>query len=172
MLLCTDANNVWTKIEFDKLFSTLFCVYTGAQFSDLPFLYLLSLVHFTLIRLYVYALICLYLVNSSITSYRFFYNLRFGWHIFIYFTPNLCLRTGWCNVYLIMICFETGNLEWKFYLLHTNRKRLPRTFVCSANADAVHWTWRRRAGESDVTVCLIFGIADVTLCLYINPSAR
>ena len=146
------------RLNLIQLFSTLFCVYTGAQFSDLyglPFLYLLSLVHFTLIRLYVYALICLYLVNSPITSYRFFfiYILRFGWHIFIYFTPNLCLRTGWCNVYLIMICFETGNLECKFYFLHADRKRLPRTFVCSANADAFHWTWRRRAAESDVTFC-------------------
>jgi hypothetical protein len=121
--------------------------------------------------LYVYALICLYLVNSTITSYQYFflYNLIFGWHIFIYFTPNLCLRTGGCNVYLIMIWFETGNLEWKFYLLHADRKRLPRTFVCSANADVFHWTWRRRAAESDVTVRLTFGIADVTLRLYINP---
>jgi len=120
--------------------------------------------------LYVYALICLYLVNSPITSCRlFFFILRFGWHSFIYLTPNLCLRTGGCNVYLIMICFETGNLEWKSYFLHADRKRLPHTFFCSANADAVHWTWRRRAAESDVTVRLTFGIADVTLRLYINP---
>jgi len=38
-------------------------------------------------------------------------------------------------------------------LFYADRKRLPRTFICSANADAVHWTWRRRAAESDVTVC-------------------
>jgi hypothetical protein len=68
-----------------------------------------------------------------------------------------------------MIWFETGNLERKFYMLPADSKRLPRTFVCSANADAVRWTWRRRASESDVTVRLTFGIADVTLRLYINP---
>jgi len=49
--------------------------------------------------------------------------------------------------------FVNGNLEWKFYLLHADRKRLPRTVIYSANADAVHWTSMRRAAESDVTVC-------------------
>jgi len=43
-------------------------------------------------------------------------------------------------------------LEWKFYLLHADRKRLPRTLIYSVNADDVRWTWRRRAAESDVTV--------------------
>jgi len=43
-------------------------------------------------------------------------------------------------------------LEWKFYLLHEDRKRLPRTFIYSANADAVRWTWRQCAAESDMTV--------------------
>jgi hypothetical protein len=37
-------------------------------------------------------------------------------------------------------------------LLHADRKRLPLTFIYSANTDAVHLTWRRRATESDVTV--------------------
>ena len=68
-----------------------------------------------------------------------------------------------------MILFETGNLECKFYLLYADSKRLPRTSICFANADAVHWTWRRREAESDVTVRLTFGIDDVTLRLYINP---
>ena len=71
--------------------------------------------------------------------------------------------------YVIMIWFETGNLELKFILLHADRKRPPRTFVCSANADPAHCTCRRRATESDVTIRLTFGIADVTLRLYINP---
>jgi len=31
-------------------------------------------------------------------------------------------------------------LERKFYLLRTSRKRLPCTFIYSANAYAVHWT--------------------------------
>ena len=59
-----------------------------------------------------------------------------------------------CNVYIIMIWFETGNLEWKCYMFHADSKRLPHTAVCSANADAAHCTWRRRAAESDVTVRL------------------
>jgi hypothetical protein len=46
---------------------------------------------------------------------------------------------------------------------------MPHTFFCSVYADAAHWTWRRRASESDVTVRLTFGIADVTLRVYINP---
>ena len=82
---------------------------------------------------------------------------------------TLSEHVTYCNVYLIMIWFETGNLDWKFYLLHADRKQLPCTFVWSANADAVHWTWRRRAAESDMTVHLTFGLADITLRLYINP---
>jgi len=36
----------------------------------------------------------------------------------------------------LIIC----NLEQKFYLLHTDMKRLPRTFIYSANTDAFQWT--------------------------------
>jgi len=39
-------------------------------------------------------------------------------------------------------------------MFHADNKRLPHTAVCSANADAAHCTWRRRAAESDVTVRL------------------
>jgi hypothetical protein len=87
------------RLNLIHLFSTLFCVYTGAQFSDLyglPFLYLLSLVHFTLIRLYVYALICLYLVNSPITSYRFFLYIYFKiWLTYFYILhPKSLFKNG------------------------------------------------------------------------------
>jgi len=175
MLLCTDNNNVCTKIEL-QLFSTIFvCILAPNLITYIVYL------PFSYFHLYIlHSCICMFmlwyvynlLIPQLLVTDGFFYNLRSGWHIFIYFTPNLYLRTGVCNVYLIMIWFETGNLEWKVYLLHADRKRLPRTFVCSENADVFHWTWRRPAAESDVTVRLTFGIADVTLRLYINTSAR